>query len=179
MSYAKPADRVPQSPDCAARWPCQPSYPTVPRRAPCWPALPGKPADAELFDDTIDTYQRLLDQADETDMFTFREIQLRGLVDTGRPGAAAPLMAKPYDSMPAAPQWGVIEQVTTGQVLLSIGDQNGAEQALLTAITSAQIYQLPHQLQRTLRLADSRLNTIMAAGRAALSQLDEQLTNAL
>jgi hypothetical protein len=81
--------------------------------------------------------------------------------------------------MPAAPQWGVIEQVTTSQVLLSIGDQNGAEQALLTAITNAQIYRLPHQLQRTLRLADSRLNTIMDAGRAALSQLDEQLTKAL
>jgi transcriptional regulator with XRE-family HTH domain len=48
----------------------------------------GEAGDAELFDDTIDTYQRLLDETDMFgNMFTFREIQLRGLVDTGRPGA--------------------------------------------------------------------------------------------
>jgi predicted negative regulator of RcsB-dependent stress response len=140
----------------------------------------GEAGDAELFDASMDAYRRLLDQPSERGMFgnlfTLREIELRGLVGTGRAHAAARLMAQPHDTVPAAPQWAVIEHVTTGQVLLAIGDHDGARHALMTAITQAENYQLPHQIQRAVRLADGDLPEVATQGRAAIVRLDQQLS---
>lgn len=141
----------------------------------------GETGDAELFDDTITNYRHLLDQAGDTDMFnsefTFREIQLRGLVGTSRAHAAARLMAQPHHSTPAAPQWAVIEQITTGHVLLTIGDKCNAEGALLSAITGAQTYRLPHQLQRAARIAKNRLSSVEVVAHTALTRLNAQFSN--
>ncbi|MGV9611350.1 helix-turn-helix domain-containing protein [Nocardia xishanensis] len=80
----------------------------------------GELGDAERFDTTLTTYQRLLDQHAATGLLfhpsTFREVQLRGLIDTGRPDAALRLLGTEH-AAPAAPQWHIIERVTTGQAL--------------------------------------------------------------
>ena len=147
----------------------------------------GEAGHAELFDTSIDAYRRLLDQANNQgdcqpdgsgmfdNPFTLREIQLRGLVGTGRASAAVQLMTHSHDNMPAAPQWAVIEHVTTGQVLLAIGDHQSAQHALSTAITRAETHQLPHQIQRAVRLAGDLLPGTTDQGRAALVRLNQQL----
>ena len=75
-----------------------------------------------------------------------------------------------------APQWAVIEHVTTGQVLLASGDHQSAQHALSTAITLAETHQLPHQIQRAVRLAGDLLPGTTDQGRAALVRLNQQLT---
>lgn len=139
----------------------------------------GEAGHTALFDETIRSYQRQLDESAGRGMFgnwfIFREMQLRGLVETGRARAAARLLNVAHDVAPAAPQWQVIEQVTTGEVLLAVGDRTGAEHALLAAITGATRHRLPHQIQRALRLADGRLGAVTAAGHPALDELNRQL----
>jgi transcriptional regulator with XRE-family HTH domain len=141
----------------------------------------GEAEQAELFDDAINSYRTQLDHADGQGMFgnrfTYREIHLRGLVTTGRTAEAARLMAEPCGAVPAAPQWGVIEHVTIGAVLLAVGDRSGAEQSLLTAVAGAETYRLPHQIQRAVRLAEGQLDTVADAGSSALERLDRQLAD--
>jgi transcriptional regulator with XRE-family HTH domain len=141
----------------------------------------GEAGHAALFDEAIDSYRRQLDTAGDRGMFgnrfTFREIRIRGLVTTGRASQAARLLSEAPGDAPAAPQWGVIEHVTAGEVLLAVGDHSGAEHSLLAAIAGAQTYRLPHQVQRALRIAEGHLNTVTAAGRSALTQLDRQLSH--
>ncbi|WP_211241096.1 helix-turn-helix transcriptional regulator [Pseudonocardia spinosispora] len=144
----------------------------------------GETGHAELFDEAIDAYQRQLDgPAGSSGMFgnrfTLREVQLRGLAATGRAPLAARLLGEVQDELPAAPQWQVIGHVTTGEVLLAVGDRQGAEQALLAAIAGATTYRLPHQIQRALRLANGQLDEVVAAGRPALDELGRQLAHPL
>jgi hypothetical protein len=110
--------------------------------------------------------------------FTFREIHLRGLVSTGRPAEAVQIMRTGHaDATPAAPQWHVIERVTAGQVHLAAGDRDTASEALHTALTAAGAHRLPHQIQRTVRAADSGgLTEITTEGQAALLRLNRLLT---
>jgi hypothetical protein len=83
------------------------------------------------------------------------------LLDQVHPGA-----------VPAAPQWGVIEQITTGDVLLAIGQRDGATAALLAGLHRAEAARLPHQAQRALRLAVSGgLNDVTEIGRATVDRL--------
>lgn len=143
----------------------------------------GEAGHIALFDEAMESYQRQVDTVGARGMFgsrfTFREIRIRGLVTTGRASLAARLLSRGSEDAPAAPQWGVIEQVTTGEVLLAIGDHSGAEQYLLAAIAGAETYRLPHQVQRTLRVAEGHLDDVTAAGRSALHQLDRQLSHPL
>jgi hypothetical protein len=56
--------------------------------------------------------------------FTFREIQLRGLVATGRVAEAVTVMSTSQtNATPAAPQWSIIERVTAGQIHHAAGDK--------------------------------------------------------
>jgi len=52
----------------------------------------------------------------------------------------------------------------------------GASEALRTALTAAEVHRLPHQIQRTIRAAQSSgLTEISASGQAALLRLNRLL----
>ena len=108
-----------------------------------------------------------------TDEHTFREILLRGLVATGRATVAARLPDQEHPpATPAAPQWAVIERITTGNVLLAIGDRDGATATLLAGLHGAEASRLPHQAQRAVRLATSAaLDEVTGIGRAVVDRL--------
>lgn len=141
----------------------------------------GERGDRDMFDSAIDRYRDLLDHEQARGMlfnpFTFREIQLRGLVSTGRATEAVHIMQTSHvDATPVAPQWHIIERVTAGQVHLSAGDHDGAKEALRTALVAAEAYRLPHQVQRTIRAAeDGHLTAISIDGQAALVRLNRLL----
>ncbi|KOV78519.1 XRE family transcriptional regulator [Nocardia sp. NRRL S-836] len=142
----------------------------------------GEHGDPDLFDLAINGYRERLDNGGGRGMlfnpFTFREIQLRGLIATGRAADAVQLMRMDVpDAAPVAPQWHVIERVTAGQVLLAARQRDGAEDALRTALVAAEAHRLPHQIQRTIRAADDGgLAGISAGGRAAVQRLNLQLS---
>lgn len=144
----------------------------------------GEQSNAELFDQALAGYRDLLDARPGRSMlfnpFTFREIELRGLVSTGRPADAVRLIRTGLpDAAPVAPQWHIIERVTAGQVLLAAGQLDEAEEALRTALTAAETGRLPHQIQRTVRAAESgHLDAIASEGHAALDRLNEALASA-
>ena len=139
----------------------------------------GDTGDPLIFDQTLTAYRRVLDYTAGTgtltNPFTFREIQLRGLLATGRTPDAVRIIAagRPGDEVPIAPQWRVIERVTTGEVLVAAGDLDNAEQTLRTALTAAEAGRLPHQVQRAVRAAQNAraLGAVVLEGRAALDRL--------
>ncbi|MBE8519375.1 helix-turn-helix transcriptional regulator [Amycolatopsis sp. H6(2020)] len=136
----------------------------------------------ERFGDAIEACRRLLDSGAGQDMllnpFTLREIHARGLLALNRPVDALHVLDLTA-GQPAAPQWQVIERVTTGEVLAAGGEHAGAEDTLTAAIAIAEQRRLPHQLQRAIRAAErTGLTAISAAGHAALQRLRRQLAPA-
>lgn len=100
--------------------------------------------------------------------FTVREVRARGLLALGQPLEALRVLDRDNVGEPVAPQWQVIEQVTTGEVLAASGDRDGANEALLNAVATAE----PHQLQRAIRAAErGGLAAAVDAGKAALQRL--------
>lgn len=142
----------------------------------------GEHGDRDLFDRAITGYRRLLDDVGVQGLlfnpFTLREIQLRGLLATGRAAEAVRLLAEVQGTCaPAAPQWHIIERITTGQVLLAAGHRDGAVETFTAALGAAEARRLPHQIQRVIRAADSAELTDLSAGaHEALRRLDNQLT---
>jgi hypothetical protein len=140
----------------------------------------GEAGHAELFDSAINSYRRQLDTTDSAEMlnnrFTFREVLLRGLVGTGRAAEAARLMEEPQNAPAPAPQWIVIERVTTGEVLLATGEREGAEEALLAALAGAETYRLPHQAQRAVRVAARDIDAVAQTGRSVVARLSSKLS---
>lgn len=141
----------------------------------------GEQGDASMFDHAMRKYRDLLDSRAGRGMlfnpFTFREIQLRGLVSTGRAAQAARIMetGQPTAS-PVAPHWHIIERVTAGQVFVATGERDAAEHALRTALAAAESHRLPHQIQRTIRTADSGgIADVSEGGRMALRRLNDLL----
>ncbi len=145
----------------------------------------GERGDRDLFDHAITGYRDLLDIGTGRGMlfnpFTFREIELRGLISTGRAAEAVRVMqADQVHGPPVAPQWHIIERVTTGQVLLAAHHRDGASEAFRAALVAAESHRLPHQVQRTIRAADGAgLAEIGAEGRAVLQRLTDQLAPAV
>jgi transcriptional regulator with XRE-family HTH domain len=137
----------------------------------------GEAMQADLFDATMHDYRRLLDQVPGSGMltneFTFREISIRGLIPTGRAAQAARLMLRSTPpTAPAAPQWTVIERITTGDVLLAIDDREAAEASLLAGLRGAESARLPHQAQRAVRIATAgSLDAVAEDGRTAIARL--------
>jgi transcriptional regulator with XRE-family HTH domain len=137
----------------------------------------GEHGDRHRFDDTMARYRDLLDRGPARGMllnpFTFHEIQLRGLVSTGRAAEAVRIMqTSQVDATPAAPQWYVIERVTAGQVHLAARELDAAGEALRAALIAAETHRLPHQIQRTIRAArDGGLTEISTNGQAGLLHL--------
>ena len=117
----------------------------------------GETGDGALFAQTSASYQRLADDHGSSgplfNAFIWREIQLRGLLDTGD-HATAFRLARDAVSYPApAPQWQVIERITYADVLATAGDHATAEAILLEAVDLGRRYRLPHQIQRAARIA--------------------------
>jgi transcriptional regulator with XRE-family HTH domain len=143
---------------------------------------------ADLFDATSAQCVRLLDQVSDHEVlfnaFTVREVCLRGLLSTDRPHQAVALAESfTADEQPPAPQWRVIERITTADVLASAGDARTAMEVLAGTVRDAETLRLPHQMQRIIRLAQRP--AIRSAGqhlgeqaKVALLRLDRQLSEA-
>jgi hypothetical protein len=117
----------------------------------------GQTGDSALFAQTSASYQ---DPAEAQDgdgplfnAFTWREIQLRGLLDTGNHAAALRLAHDTVSCPAPAPQWQVIERITYADVLAGEGDSEAAAAVLLEALDLGRLYRLPHQIQRAVRIA--------------------------
>ncbi|MEV7038376.1 helix-turn-helix domain-containing protein [Amycolatopsis sp. NPDC051061] len=135
----------------------------------------GDAGQPDRFADAIDGCRRRLDEATGYEVllnpFTLREIHARGLLALNRPDEARQVLDSAAGE-PAAPQWQVIERVTTGEVLAATGENAGAEEALTAAVATAEQRRLPHQLQRAVRAAEhGRLPAVVSVGRSALNRL--------
>lgn len=136
----------------------------------------GTLGDGPRFDTTVAECRWLLaDGVPHTSLFNpfaLHEVELRGLVATGRArDAIRRIENSPQATMPVAPQWRVIELVTVGHVQLLAGDHHGAEQYLTAATVEAAGQRLPHQLQRVIRTTRDHLPAISHAAGAHLDQL--------
>ncbi len=135
---------------------------------------------APLFDRAVQETKTLLDEVDHTSLVNpvaLYEIELRGLIGTGRTRAAI-LRAEqpaPAATTTVAPQWRVIELITTGRVRLLAGDTKGAAELLVAAVHEARAQRLPHQLQRVLRAAGETLPAAKDAASQALTRLRTEM----
>lgn len=140
----------------------------------------GSIGNALLFDSAIQEARALLDEVDHTSLVNpvaLYEIELRGLIGTGRTRAAIRRAEQgaPAPSTSVAPQWRVIELITTGRVRLLAGDHQGATELLVGAVREARAQRLPHQLQRVLRAAGGTLPAARDAADQALSKLRAEM----
>lgn len=131
------------------------------------------------FTTAIEDCRRVLDSSTQNEIllnpFTLREIHARGLLALCRAGEALRVLETEIGE-PAAPQWRIIERVTTGEVLAATGEHAGAKETLNAAISSAEQRRLPHQIQRVVRAADrNRLDAVADVGRAALDRIRTSL----
>jgi hypothetical protein len=97
---------------------------------------------------------------------------LRGLLRTGRVRQAVALLDR--DQMPMTeipPQWQAIFQVTAGEVLLSCADVTRAVAAFEVAISTAEHYRLPRQIQRIQRSSRRYLPAVGELAGGALKRL--------
>jgi transcriptional regulator with XRE-family HTH domain len=115
---------------------------------------------AALMDEYTQRCRRQLEQAPSisnyfVNPFSLREVRLRGLLLTDqRDGAerfanASSVIGKP------SPTWAVMERVTMAQFHLATGEKDVAESELDAAMSAARAAQLPHQVERAIRLAES------------------------
>jgi hypothetical protein len=157
--------------------------PTRTSRAAVLPLLAraaGVLGNAPLFDRAVRETRNLLDQVDHTSLVNpvaLHEIELRGLISTGRASTAI-LRAEqeaPAPTTTVAPQWRVIELITHGKVRLLGGDKRGAEALLTQAVIQAQAQRLPHQLQRIIRTSGPVLPEAGSAATQALSRLRTEM----
>ncbi|MBF6412883.1 helix-turn-helix domain-containing protein [Nocardia cyriacigeorgica] len=135
----------------------------------------GELGNAEQFDTALCAYRELLDKNTGSGLlfqpFTLREIELRGLMGTGRTHDAGRLVYRQVGT-PAAPQWHIIERVTTGEVLVAINEPVAATDAFTEAIQAAERHRLPHQIQRTIRAtAKAGMREVAEEGQAALKRI--------
>jgi hypothetical protein len=106
-----------------------------------------------------------------------REVNIRGLLATGRTGQAVDLAERfAAGEGPPTPQWRVIERVTTADLLARAGDDRASVGLLSAALSDAETLHLPHQVQRIIRLTDVggglRNPTVRMQAEAALTRMD-------
>ncbi|NIL55673.1 helix-turn-helix transcriptional regulator [Salinispora arenicola] len=145
------------------------------QRAPALVQLARAAQDPATFDATLTELHRTRDLPACDDPLVsataVREVNLRGLITTGRaPQAIALLSASPAPTLPTSPQWRIIEQITIAEVLLAAGDVTTGESTLHDAIGGGERHRLPHQLQRAARVAQGHCPTVVEAASAALSR---------
>jgi transcriptional regulator with XRE-family HTH domain len=133
----------------------------------------------QLFDSVMRENADLLSSVEHTSLFnpfSLHEIRLRGLVATGRTGTAIRLVEQsPTPTTAVAPQWRVIELVTVAHVQLLADDRKGAAESLATAVGEAVMQRLPHQLQRIMRTAGTRLPETREAAAHALDRMRSEM----
>jgi transcriptional regulator with XRE-family HTH domain len=142
---------------------------------------------AELFDTVAEQCVQALKATNGDEVlfnaFTVREVRIRGLLATGRTGQAVDLAESLVaGDRPPTPQWGVIERITTAEVLAKEGDKDAAVGMLSSALSDAETLRLPHQVQRIIRLAGQpgalTGQPVRAHAEAVLARLDRQLAEA-
>ncbi|MFD3582884.1 helix-turn-helix domain-containing protein [Streptomyces sp. NPDC058683] len=135
----------------------------------------GALGNGELFDRVMRETDLLVDRVEHTSLFnpfSLHEIRLRGLVSTGRTKAAMRLVeTSPVPTTVVAPQWRVIELITVAHVQLLADDRSSAAGSLDTATREAVTQRLPHQLQRIMRTAGTRLPAQQAAAADFLDRI--------
>ncbi|WP_406237710.1 helix-turn-helix domain-containing protein [Nocardia sp. NBC_01009] len=134
----------------------------------------GELGDSEQFDSALRQYRGLLELNTGSGLlfqpFTLREIELRGLLGTGRIVDAGRLVNLTVGT-PPAPQWRIIERVTTGEALAAISEPRAAAEAFAEAVVAAEQHRLPHQIQRTIRAAiKTGMRELAAEAEAALQR---------
>ncbi|MFD6182011.1 helix-turn-helix domain-containing protein [Streptomyces goshikiensis] len=140
----------------------------------------GALGNASLFDRAVGEAKALLDVVEHTSLVNpvaLYEIELRGLISTGRTRVA---IGRAEQNAPAAttnvaPQWRVIELITTGRVRLLAGDNRGATELFHSATREARAQRLPHQLQRILRAAGEALPAVRSTADDVLTQLRAEM----
>jgi hypothetical protein len=104
--------------------------------------------------------------------YALHEVQLRGLVHTGRTRQAIQQLDRHLTPVNAtAPQWQAILAITRGEVFLADANSEQAAAAFRSAIVIAERHRLPHQIQRVTRAIRGRLPAIHELARGALSRL--------
>ncbi|EFH85698.1 helix-turn-helix domain-containing protein [Ktedonobacter racemifer] len=82
------------------------------------------------------------------------EIHIRGLLSLGQISEHSRLLEQNQSqltSIPVAPQWYVISQLTTAQAMFHLGKVDDGLARLQAALMGAELYKLPHQVQRAMR----------------------------
>lgn len=133
----------------------------------------GSAGDSVRFAQAADGCRDLIDRHGPAgplmDLFAWREIQLRGLLELGDHRRAVALAGTATNAAAPGPQWEIIERVTFAHVLMTAGDHAEAEAVLLAAVDGASRYRLPHQVQRVIRIAGvSRRSDLLSHAKAAL-----------
>ncbi|WP_198407051.1 helix-turn-helix domain-containing protein [Nocardia terpenica] len=139
----------------------------------------GELGDGEHFDHALRQYRHLLERNTHSGLlfqpFTLHEIEIRGLLGTGRTEQAGRLVGTPAGA-PSAPQWRIIERVTTGEVLAAINDPDAATEAFIDAMRSAEHHRLPHQIQRVIRATiKTGMRELTSEAQAALRRIRSSL----
>ena len=140
----------------------------------------GELGDADTFDNALSAYRNLLDRHPGSGLlfqpFTLREIEIRGLMGIGRVGDASRRVHEPTGT-PAAPQWRIIERVTSGEVFAIIGETDTAATAFTEAVQFAERHRLPHQIQRAIRATSkARMRELTIECSVALGRIRSQLS---
>ncbi|PDP89084.1 XRE family transcriptional regulator [Glycomyces fuscus] len=142
----------------------------------------GEHGDAGLHDESVTIADALMDAAGPSGIlftsFSLREVRMRGLLGTGRAAAAAEMaQVRPGSGEAPAPQWAVIEAVTSADALSAVGDLTSAHTLYGEALSLAARLRLPHQIQRVVRSARrSGLEEVRADALACLHDLDQHGT---
>jgi transcriptional regulator with XRE-family HTH domain len=117
----------------------------------------GQAGNGLLFAEASASHRKLIDTHGPSgplfNHFAWREIRLRGLLDTGDHLAALRLADDDETGPPPSPQWRVIERITFADVLTSAGDNATAESILMESLDLGRRHRLPHQIQRAIRIA--------------------------
>lgn len=135
----------------------------------------GDLGDARRFDQAFDAYRKLLEQHPNSGLlfqpFTLREVGMRGLLCTGR-AKEAWRNAQDLVGSPSAPQWRIIERITTAEVFAAVGEVDGAAEMFRHALVEADHHHLPHQIQRVIRAATKTgISELVGEGQATLRRV--------
>ncbi len=133
-------------------------------------------SDPATFDATFDGLRRSREAGIASDPMitdaTILEVQLRGLLTTGRAGAAAEMINKlSWTAGAASPQWAVIRDITVASVMFTADSDSTAAPLLERAIASAVQLRLPHQIQRAQRVARRHRPELVAHAADLLNDL--------
>jgi transcriptional regulator with XRE-family HTH domain len=135
----------------------------------------GELGDPTWFDKVIEDARRVAESNALEPLaapYALHEVQLRGLIHTGRPRQAILQLDRHLRHVNAiAPQWQAILAITRGEVLLADADSAQAAAALQTAIVIAERHRLPHQIQRIARVSEGCLPATQELAQEAVNRL--------